>query len=71
MTERTIPSKDLASAPLTRSSKPTRVELQVVEPSAKIQPAEPQVDPRLRAQRAMLEGPLLTTILKFAWPPCW
>jgi putative MATE family efflux protein len=53
---------------LTRSPNPARVELHVVALGAKTQRADPRVDPRLRAQQAILEGPVLATILKFAWP---
>ena len=52
---------------LTRSHQPRHAESQV-EASVKSQGAPPQVDPGLRTRQAMLEGPILATLVKLAWP---
>jgi hypothetical protein len=52
---------------LTRLHKPPHAESQV-EASVKSQGAPPRVDPGLRTRQAMLEGPVLATLVKLAWP---
>jgi len=51
---------------LTRSYQPQHAESQVE--ASVTQGAPPLVDPRLRARQAMLEGPILATLVKLAWP---
>jgi Na+-driven multidrug efflux pump len=52
---------------LTRSHQPQHAEPKV-EASVKSQGAPLQVCPGLRARQAMLEGPVLATLVKLAWP---